>query len=198
MGRPWHAMHYYLQLLIGHFRVASSLRFKAIWYWYENAVKPVYNGHPWETAMWPLHTGWPLCTGQLCRKYRAINIWEVVRLTVIYWVTAIYRAVIYRFDCFYSHANKTHFHNKGSALGLVLKVRVFEAREWPISFVLLRFRSVVLATVVGRFVASYVWAGDRPHHRLCKMFSFFFIAVGFRGELCPKASHYFWNYLLWR
>ena len=27
---------------------------------------------------------------------------------------------------FNSHANKTHFHKKGCALGLILKVRVFE------------------------------------------------------------------------
>ena len=33
---------------------------------------------------------------------------------------------------FYSHANKTHFHKKGCALGLILKVRVFGDRKWPI------------------------------------------------------------------
>ena len=33
---------------------------------------------------------------------------------------------------FHSHANKTHFHKKGCALGLILKVRVFETRKWPI------------------------------------------------------------------
>ena len=44
------------------------------------------------------------------------------------------------------------------------------------------------------FVGSYVGAGDRPYHRLCKIFSFSFIALGFRGELCPKASQYFWNF----
>ena len=32
---------------------------------------------------------------------------------------------------FHSHANKTHFHKKGCALGLILKVRVFETRKWP-------------------------------------------------------------------
>ena len=51
------------------------------------------------------------------------------------------------FDCFFIdcflQANKTHFDNKGFALGLVLKGRVFEARTLPISFVLLRFRWVV-------------------------------------------------------
>jgi len=33
---------------------------------------------------------------------------------------------------FISHANKTHLHMKGFALGLVLRVRVFETRKWPI------------------------------------------------------------------
>ena len=33
---------------------------------------------------------------------------------------------------FHSHANKTHFHMKGCALGLILKVRVFKTRMWPI------------------------------------------------------------------
>ena len=32
----------------------------------------------------------------------------------------------------YSHANKAHFHMKGFALSLVLKVRVFGIRKWPI------------------------------------------------------------------
>jgi len=34
---------------------------------------------------------------------------------------------------FHSHANKTHFHNKGFVLRLVLKVRIFVTREWPIA-----------------------------------------------------------------
>ena len=29
-------------------------------------------------------------------------------------------------------ANKTHFHNKGFALSLVLRVRFFGTRKWPI------------------------------------------------------------------
>ena len=35
---------------------------------------------------------------------------------------------------FHSHVNKTHFHKKGCALGLFLKVRVFGTRNWPIHF----------------------------------------------------------------
>ena len=33
---------------------------------------------------------------------------------------------------FQSHANKTHFHKKGCASSLILKVRVFGTRKWPI------------------------------------------------------------------
>ena len=33
---------------------------------------------------------------------------------------------------FHSHANKTLFHKKGCAHGLILKVRVFGTRKWPI------------------------------------------------------------------
>ena len=33
---------------------------------------------------------------------------------------------------FHSHANTTHFHKKGCALGLILKVRLFGTRKWPI------------------------------------------------------------------
>ena len=34
------------------------------------------------------------------------------------------------FNC---DANKTHFHNKGFTLSLVLKVRFFGTRKWPIN-----------------------------------------------------------------
>ena len=34
---------------------------------------------------------------------------------------------------FYYHANRTHFHKKGLAPGLVLKVIVFGNRKWPIA-----------------------------------------------------------------
>ena len=35
---------------------------------------------------------------------------------------------------FHSHANKTHFHKKSCALGLILKVRDFGTRKWPLDF----------------------------------------------------------------
>ena len=40
---------------------------------------------------------------------------------------AIDMKMIFNYD-----ANKTHFHNKGFALSLVLKVRVFGTPKWPI------------------------------------------------------------------
>ena len=36
---------------------------------------------------------------------------------------------------FHSHANKTHFHKKGCAPSLILKVRVFGTRKWPIPMI---------------------------------------------------------------
>jgi len=35
---------------------------------------------------------------------------------------------------FHSHASKIHFHKKGCALGLILKVRVFGTQKWSIQF----------------------------------------------------------------
>ena len=35
---------------------------------------------------------------------------------------------------FQSYANKTHFHKKGCALGLILKVSDFGTRKWPIGY----------------------------------------------------------------
>ena len=39
---------------------------------------------------------------------------------------------------FHSHANKTHFHKRGCAPSLILKVRVFGTRKWPIEVDLFR------------------------------------------------------------
>ena len=35
---------------------------------------------------------------------------------------------------FHSHANKTHFHKKDCAVGIILKMKVFGTRKWPIIF----------------------------------------------------------------
>ena len=49
---------------------------------------------------------------------------------------AIDMKMIFNYD-----ANKTHFHNKGFALRLVLKVRFFGTRRWPIGSIGARLRS---------------------------------------------------------
>ena len=43
---------------------------------------------------------------------------------------------------FHSRAKKTHFHKKGCALGLILKVRVFGTWKWPIHFLGVVFSAV--------------------------------------------------------
>ena len=53
------------------------------------------------------------------------SVLELVRLT---WKVRRY----WHENIFYSHANKTHFHKKGFALGLVLEVRGFGTLKWPI------------------------------------------------------------------
>ena len=45
--------------------------------------------------------------------------------------------LIWKYVIFHSHANKTHFHKKGCALGLILKRRVFATRNWSITVFLL-------------------------------------------------------------
>ena len=45
---------------------------------------------------------------------------------------------------FHSHANKTHFHKKGCAPSLILKLRVFGTRKWPIEMTLLYWRILVV------------------------------------------------------
>ena len=35
---------------------------------------------------------------------------------------------------YYSHTNKTHFHTEGFAPSVVLKVRDFGTRKWPVHF----------------------------------------------------------------
>ena len=43
---------------------------------------------------------------------------------------------------FNSHANKTHFHKKGCAPSLILKMRVFGTPEWPITSQINAFTAV--------------------------------------------------------
>ena len=48
-------------------------------------------------------------------------------------------------------ANKTHFHNKGFALGLVLRVRFFGTRKWPIG-IKVKCRALLSRTFLFCFV----------------------------------------------
>ena len=43
---------------------------------------------------------------------------------------------------FFSHPNKTHFHMKGYKLGLILKVRGFGTRKWPIERIVKRSKGL--------------------------------------------------------
>ena len=54
---------------------------------------------------------------------------------------AIDMKMIFNYD-----ANKTHFHNKGFALSLVLKVRVFGTQKWPIGWL---YRMTVITGITG-------------------------------------------------
>jgi len=57
---------------------------------------------------------------------------------------------------FHSLANKTHFDKKGCALGLILKVRVFGTRKWPIPY----YRNCKgngYKLSAKRFVGSFGW-----------------------------------------
>ena len=56
----------------------------------------------------------------------------------------------------YSHANKTHFHNNCCALGLILKVRVFGTRTWPITYLHIRQSSQCAKECHG--LAAAWWA----------------------------------------
>ena len=49
---------------------------------------------------------------------------------------------------FHSRANKTHFHKKGCAPSLILKVRVFGTRKWPI---------ITLVLTAAKFVVCFLF-----------------------------------------
>ena len=73
---------------------------------------------------------------------------------------------------FHSHANKTHFHKKGCALSLILKVRVFGARKWPIPESYLcplpssNFHFAPLPSPCSfLFVREKPWASYRTYHQ---------------------------------
>ena len=57
------------------------------------------NGHSWEMARCPLNTGDCYIQVNFAEKIRQMKILGSYPVTVMYRVTAIYRAVIHRIDC---------------------------------------------------------------------------------------------------
>ena len=63
-------------------------------------------------------------------------------------------------------ANKTHFHNKGFALSLVLKVKLFGTRKWPIrsiefgqvgvNKILKDFKTISQISIISIFTNSFL------------------------------------------
>ena len=64
---------------------------------------------------------------------------------------AIDMKMIFNYD-----ANKTHFHNKGFALSLVLKVRVFGTQKWPIDPSISRPSLVLVTQSVSQLTLASV------------------------------------------
>ena len=62
---------------------------------------------------------------------------------------------------FHSHANKTHFHKKGCALRLILKVRVFGTRKWPIRATPLEAAGDWVQLFRATTSGIMVWVGKR-------------------------------------
>jgi len=55
---------------------------------------------------------------------------------------------------FSSHANRAHFHKKDFTLGVVLKVRVFGTRKWPVTLCSCPLQKVLVTTHAPRKVGS--------------------------------------------
>ena len=69
---------------------------------YPYTVKSVYNSHAWEMARWPLRRyiqGDRYIQVNFAENIMQLKILGSCPVTVIYRVTTIYKAVIYRFDC---------------------------------------------------------------------------------------------------
>ena len=72
---------------------------------------------------------------------------------------------------FYSRANKNHFHKKGCALGLILKLRVFGTQNWPgrsttQTTVVTRHQYVIFVLLRHHFTGIYHWW----HHEMSAIF----------------------------
>ena len=76
----------------------------------------------------------------------------------------------------YYHANKTHFHKKGFALGLVLRVRVFGTLKWPIHFPLI-ISSILNVPKIYSTVMFRICLGFHICIHPIVLFSFLTVAV---------------------
>ena len=58
------------------------------------------------------------------------------------------------------YANNTHFHKKSCALGLILKVRVFGTRKWPITAFFVRVGTHATVRQVESLIRDSAMRGD--------------------------------------
>ena len=63
------------------------------------------------------------------------------------------------------YANNTHFHKKSSALGLILKVRVFGTRKWPITAFFVRVDTHADVHQVESLIRVFRYAKALNHGR---------------------------------
>ena len=129
--------------LIGHFRIAPGLCSKArrdgrslIWKWSFIPVADPGEGSGGPNPPPPLifrPNGGPNGRNFFFGGGERIFFFETAPLPYLrVWMTAPPPLSEGLNPPLYSHANKTHFHMKGFALSLVMKVRVFRIRKWPI------------------------------------------------------------------
>ena len=67
------------------------------------------------------------------------------------------------FDVEMINANNTHFHKKSCALGLILKVRVFGTRKWPITAFFVRVGTHANVRRVENLKRDFSNAGRHEH-----------------------------------
>ena len=96
---------------------------------------------------------------------------------------------------FHSHAYKTHFHKKGCALGLILKLRVFGTRNWPIRTIMNQNVSndviVNLSRFQGRVYINGVGLGQVQDWYACKIGYVLQLAVPYYEELTVRQNLFF-------
>ena len=88
------------------------------------------------------------------------------------------------------YANKTHFHNKGFALSLVLKVRFFGTRKRPISTFVLGKKILIFLFIdpsrIYLILSSVHWSpGRRVREPVCGTL----MHSAWRGWMCEKNIH---------